>query len=143
MKKLFIAALLAVTVSASAFANANTTLAAGSFKSEFRNASNVTWVTTADYTKASFTMDNQRMEAFYNADGEKIGTSKSVNLEELPLAAKRQFAKKYDGYTVKEAIRFTGTEESAYYISAQGEKGSVILKIEDNSNMTVLKSSKN
>ena len=36
------------------------------------------------------------------------------------------------GYTIKEAIRFEGTDENAYYISAENEKGSVIFKIEDN-----------
>jgi len=51
----------------------------------------------------------------------------------------RAFAKKFEGYTVKEAIYFEGTEESAYFISAQNEKGSVIFKVEDNGSVSMKK----
>jgi hypothetical protein len=71
-----------------------------------------------------------RTEALYSAEGEFIGTNQAITLEELPVNAKRAFAKKYEGYTVKEAIRFEGSQESAYYISAENDKGSVILKVE-------------
>ena len=63
--------------------------------------------------------------------GKFIGTNQAITLEDLPVNAKRAFAKKYEGYTVKEAIRFEGSQESAYYISAENEKGSVILKVDD------------
>jgi hypothetical protein len=46
-----------------------------------------------------------RTEALYSAEGEFIGTNQAITLEDLPVNAKRAFAKKYEGYTVKEAIR--------------------------------------
>ena len=64
---------------------------------------------------------------------------RAVTLDELPIRAKRDFAKKYNGYTVKEAILFEGTMESAYYISAEDEKGSVILKVEDSGYISRIK----
>lgn len=139
MKKLFFAALLTVSLAASAFA-ADTkkvsSLVAGNFKVDFRNASDVTWTATDDFAKATFTLNQQKMEAFYDANGEIIGTSKSINLEELPVNAKRNFAKRFEGYTVKEAIRFEGTDDAAYYISAENEKESVILKVGDNNQIS-------
>ncbi len=142
MKKLFIAALLAITVAASSFAaegNKVSFAALNNFASQFKKGSNVQWTTVENYTKATFTLNDIRTEALYTPEGDFIGTNQAVTLEELPVNAKRAFAKKYDGYTLKEAIRFEGTEESAYFISAENEKGSVILKVEDNGFMSTVK----
>ena len=142
MKKLFISALLAITVAASSFAaegnNVSYTVR-NNFSSQFKKASDVQWTSGENYTKATFILDNVRTEALYSAEGEFIGTNQAVTLEELPVSAKRAFAKKYDGYTVKEAIRFEGSQESAYYISAENEKGSVILKVEDSGYMSTVR----
>ena len=139
MKKLFISALLAITVAASSFAaegnNVSYTVR-NNFSSQFKKASDVQWTSGENYTKATFILDNVRTEAFYSAEGEFIGTNQAITLEELPVNAKRAFAKKYDGYTVKEAIRFEGSQESAYYISAEDGRGSVILKVEDDGSMS-------
>ena len=142
MKKLFISALLAITVAVSSFAaegnNVSYTVR-NNFSSQFKKASDVQWTSGENYTKATFVLDNVRTEALYSAEGEFIGTNQAVTLEELPVSAKRAFAKKYDGYTVKEAIRFEGTQESAYYISAENEKGSVILKVEDSGSISTVR----
>ena len=142
MKKLFISALLAITVAVSSFAaegnNVSYTVR-NNFSSQFKKASDVQWTSGENYTKATFVLDNVRTEALYSAEGEFIGTNQAITLEELPVNAKRAFAKKYDGYTVKEAIRFEGADQSAYYISAENEKGSVILKVEDSGSMSTVK----
>lgn len=142
MRKLFIAALLTLTLGTSAFAageNKVSFFVLNSFNTQFRDASNVEWSSGKGYTKATFVSNNERMEAFYNLGGEMIGTSRTASLDKLPTRAKRAFAKKLEGYTVKEAIRFEGTEESAYFISAENEKGSVIIKIEDNGAVSMKK----
>lgn len=145
MKKLFFAALIAVTVASSAFAadtkkvNSVTT---SNFKSEFKKASEVSWTSTEEFTKATFVLNNQKMEAFYDQNGEMIGTSKAVSLDELPVSAKRSIAKRLSGYTVKEAIEFQGTDELAYYISAENDKETAILKVSDNGTMSNYKTIK-
>ena len=142
MKKLFISALLAITVAASSFAAGENTVNLATlknFKAEFKKASDVQWSSAENYTMATFTLNNVRTQALYTPEGEFIGTNQAITLEELPVRAKREFAKKYDGYTVKEAIRFEGSKESAYYISAENEKGAVILKVEDSGSMSTVK----
>ena len=135
MKKLFISALLAVTVALNSFAAEGTKVnysVRSSFESQFSNASDVKWTSGENYTKATFVLNNVRTEALYSADGEFIGTNQAVAPEELPVNAKRAFAKKYAGYTVTEAVRFEGAQENAYYIVAENEKSSVIVKADDN-----------
>ncbi|MDB5249567.1 MAG: hypothetical protein JWQ40_3961 [Segetibacter sp.] len=145
MKKLFIAALLALSVVTGAFA-ADTKkvskIVLNNFSSEFKDAGNIAWAAVGEYAKATFTLNNQRMEAFYNWNGEMIGTSKAITLEQLPTNAKRNFARKFDGYAVKEAIRFEGTEEAAYYISAENEKEALIIKIADSSDVSIFSRTK-
>ena len=142
MKKLFISALLSVTVVLSSFAAAGNKAKFAlpdNFSFQFKHASDVLWTSTANYAKATFVLNNVRTEALYTLAGDFIGTNQAITLEDLPVNAKREFAKKYDGYTVKEAIRFEGADESAYYISAENEKGSVILKVEDSGAISMVK----
>lgn len=142
MKKLFISGLLAITVALSSFAaegNKVNYAAESNFASQFKRVSDVQWNSGKNYTKATFVLNNVRTEALYTPAGEFIGTNQAITLEELPLKAKRAFAKKFDGYTVKEAIRFEGVQESAYYISAENEKNAVILKVEESGAMSTVK----
>ena len=145
MKKLFIAALLTVTVATSAFA-ADEKKIGGSilraFESEFSGANNVQWSVKTEFIKATFEIDGIKTDAFYNHQGESIGTSRRITLEDLPVQAKRTFAKKYSDYVVKEAIKFQGNDETAFYVSAENEKHSVILKITGAGMSTFKKTSK-
>jgi hypothetical protein len=132
MKKLFITALLTVTVATSAFASDEKKLNVNvlrSFEAQFEFAENVKWNTNSKYIKASFEVEGKKTDAFYNLDGEYIGSSEKITLEDLPVQAKRTFAKRYSDYTVKEAIKFDGVEETAYFVSAENEKQSLVLKI--------------
>lgn len=141
MKKLFVSGLLIIAVTVSSFAAGNevSNAARNNFSSQFKHISDVQWTASENYTKATFVLDNVRTEALYDESGEFIGTNQAVVLEELQVNAKRSFAKKYSGYTVKEAVRFEGSKESAYYIAAESEKGAVVLKVEDNGNISVEK----
>jgi hypothetical protein len=144
MKKLFLSTILSVLVAASSFAadiNKNAE-AVYSFNSQFERAENVSWTSTKGFAKASFTLNNKQMAAFYQPDGSLIGTTSAVTLEELPVIAKRSFAKKYSDYTVKEAIRFDATDETAYFISAEDEARSLILKVSAEGMVSVYKSVK-
>ena len=144
MKKLFIATLIVATFVTSAFAGPAKVnyLALKSFSFEFKGASDVTWTSTSEFIKANFVSDNQRMEAFYTPAGEKIGTSRGIAIDELPVKAKRAFAKKYGSYEVKEAILFEGTEENAYFINAENETEKVIVKVFDSGDVSVFKKTK-
>lgn len=144
MRKLFITALLVIAVAAGVFA-APTKVSSSilvNFNAVFKEATDVSWLITNDYTKAGFTSDNTKMEVFYDYNGDIIGTSKSIPLDELPVNAKRPFAKLFAGYDVKEAIRFEGFDETSYYISGENEKESVILKVNDLNRVSVFKRTK-
>ena len=143
MKKLFFTALLAASVAASALAtekNSVNTAAVSNFESLFSKATAVKWTEKKDYLKATFVLDNVRMEALYSPLGDLIGTTKGITLDELPVSAKRTLAKKFGSFTVKEAVRFEGADEGAYFIYGENEKETLVLKVSDDSNVSTVKS---
>src|SRR3954451_23840850 len=145
MKNVFILALLAISLSISAFAtgeNRVSSVVLNSFKVDFKGAKDVSWSSRTGYAKAAFKLENRDMEVFYKPDGSIFAVSKKIELDELPVHAKRSFAKKYEGYTVKEAIAFESDDEDGYYISAENEKESVILKVDRQDDLHVFRISR-
>lgn len=141
MKKLFIAALFAASVFTSAFAAGTNKVnhrAVRTFQYEFKDAANVEWTVKENFTKAAFTINEESGEAFFDVDGNLIGTSRTISMDKLPTSAKRAFGKKYADYTVKETIKFEDGETTSYYVSAENEKENVILKI-NGSNISIFK----
>ena len=115
MKKLTLLALV-VLLSFSAFAaeggkktddsNKVPTYVIRLFEGEFGDAKDVNWTVNEKYEKAEFTVDNVKMAAFYDANGKYIGHTEAVTYNSLPNAARKQIARDYEGYHVKELIRF-------------------------------------
>ena len=148
MKNLLLSTLLALIIG-SAFATGESKISyfvLNNFKNDFKNATNVTWTTKAELSKAAFTENSRKVEAFYGASGKLVAVSKTIDLNELPVEAKRVFAKKYEGYTVKEAVKYEGTfhdkYELSYYLSAENDKESVIIKVDQNEQLSVYKKQK-
>ncbi len=142
MKKVILFAVLAVLLVGNAFATGENNISSvvlNNFKVDFKNAKNVTWSSRTGYPKAAFVLDKREMEVFYKSDGSIFAISKKIDLDELPVDAKRTFARKYEGYTVKEAIKLEGLDEDAYYISAENEKESVILKVDQHEDLSLFK----
>lgn len=132
MKNVILSAILAVTVLTSAFAtgeNKISSVVLNSFKAEFKNVTNVSWSSKTGYSKAAFILNDRQMEVFYDENGYVVARSKNIALDELPVSAKRAFAKRYGGYNVTEAIQFDGINEQAYYLKAENGKESIILKV--------------
>jgi len=142
MKKLFITALIAVSVATSAFADVNVnTLAVSHFKTDYQNATNVQWVTREDFTKVTFTLDGENMNVFYNNEGTVIASSKAIALDKLPASALRTITKEYPfpPYLLNECIEFTNAEnEIKYYVSFTEEgKSKLILEISEKGSVNV------
>ena len=142
MKKLFIAALMAVSIAGSAFAadaNKVSYSVVNTFKASFKNASDVQWSITENFTKASFVLNNQHKAAFYTPDGEWIANTEEINIDKMPEVAQNVLENKYAGYTVKEVIRFEGVAEEAYYISLENEQRTLILKVNESGEISIFK----
>jgi len=131
--KLFIATAASLAIAIGAFAKGTETtkaIAVKQLKSEFSDASNVTWSSQKNLTEASFEWNGQKLHAFYNADGDQIAVSREVSEDKLPLKALQAIKTKYSGFTTTEAIEYNSAEEGlSYYVSLENNNKKIILRV--------------
>lgn len=138
MKKLFITALIAIAAASSSFAAPNKVNSNlnDHFTSTFSNAKNVSWksYSYARFDKVSFVLDNEKVNAFYNREGELLGTSKNMAFDKLPKNAITTITTKYTypEYQVQECIEFVNSDnEKSYFVSFEKSKESLVLAISE------------
>ena len=134
MKKLFITALAAIAIGTSAFAGTTSVSNKVSehFAASFSKAKNVSWNSSVRFDKVSFVMGTEKVDAFYDTDGDLIGTSKVVAFDKLPKSAIETITTKYTfpEYQVKDCIEFVNaTNEKNYYVSFDKTEEKVVLEI--------------
>ena len=82
MKKTILAWAVMLTVGlTSAFANKSEDInqnAIAAFRNDFTTATNVSWQQGKDYVKATFSLNDQIMYAFYNQQGELVGVMRHL-----------------------------------------------------------------
>ncbi len=148
MKKILLIAIATVAV----FANANATdgnevssVISQSFYKEYAEAENVQWSLNDDFVKASFVLNGESVDAYYDYNGAIVGSSKKIALDKLPSKALRSFTKKYPfpSYNLKECIEFTnaGDDETNYFISLDDilSNTRVIIRIAPDGNISLFK----
>src|SRR3954466_1882370 len=90
MKKKFLVLTTALVMAFSAtFANDTSSVPASiqtELHQKFADANNVQWQTTANYYKATFAINGHQLKAFYSFDGELIGMSRQISVDQLPMA---------------------------------------------------------
>jgi hypothetical protein len=145
MKKLFIAALLVISFAGSAMAEPRpvTTKVLTHFNAFFAGATNIQWKTGSVFVKASFTQNEQQWEAFYDMEGELVGTSRNIAFTQLPAKAAACITKKYAEYAVKETIEFNNEKEGlVYYVSLVNNGVKLIMEVTASGDVSVFKKSK-
>src|SRR5215813_1928046 len=99
MKKLILSIGLFLTVfSLSAFATDEKNInpqVLSAFNVEFSGAQNVKWTKVEGVYAVNFTQNNFRIEAFFDEDGELLGTVRNILFNELPLSVTNAINKKY------------------------------------------------
>ena len=136
MKKIFIAAALALTVISSvnasgvSSANKNVTYKMNeSFNREFAYAENVNWTEASNnMMRASFTIDGEKTNAFFNDQGEYLASTVELSQDKLPSKFKAAIEKKYGAVAITEALELQGTDESAYFVRATINGAEKLLK---------------
>jgi hypothetical protein len=148
MKKNFLIALLvAVVFSGSAFANTGKSVNAlvkQSFQKEFAGAQSVSWevISDKDIFHASFIYNNERLNAYFDAEGTLLATGRYVKQENLPMLVTKGINARYKQYDVLEAIEFVTGYETSYIIKIENEKLSMYVQAHSDGSTTLLKKEK-
>lgn len=126
MKKTFFAAALALLMMTSAtFANAVTPpeKVVSTLYKDFTNVNNINWKETANFYKVSFTSDNKPLEAFYSFDGELIGLSRNLSIDQLPMNLIKEAKEKGANSQVAELFELQTDRGTEYFITFKNDKG--------------------
>jgi hypothetical protein len=81
------------------------------FYLQFGNVSNVQWERQDFFDVAAFEKDGKQMKAYFDNDGELVGTSIQANMKALPVKAQREIARKYPDYSVGDVILYDDNNE--------------------------------
>ena len=134
MKKLLFTALVAVSLSATAFSQdvaSTDQRIVDNFEATYTDATKVEWVSTENFTKALFIQNGHNFSAYYNPSGEFMATTSQVDLKEVPTFVKIILAKKYSDYNVTQAFELMSDDETAYFIAGENETQKIVLKVQD------------
>lgn len=89
---------------------------------EFKDASNVEWKTTANFYKASFTAGNQPLEVFYSFEGERIGISRNISINQLPMSLLKEAHEKASAAQVTDLFELLTDKGTEYFITVGSGK---------------------
>ncbi|MBS1601116.1 MAG: hypothetical protein JST42_00515, partial [Bacteroidetes bacterium] len=93
--------------------------------------------------EVNFIWNGLRLQAFYNAAGEPVATSRFITADNLPVPALMNLKKDYSGYAVTEAVEFDGTDDGlCYYVTVSGPKNSYLLHVSTSGTISVFKKMK-
>jgi hypothetical protein len=147
MKKIFLTTAIAALFTANVFAfngskkaedegSANVSYSVvNKFKADFSEAKNVSWTITSNTQKATFTIDDVKMTAFYNLRGEYLGVTQYVDYKTIPSKAKKEIAAKYKDYAVSEVIKLetngadSSLDSTVYFVDVKKGSEEVLLRV--------------
>lgn len=121
MNKKFLVITTALIMAFSAtFAHENNAIPAtvvNELHQKFDNANDVQWQTTANFYEAKFNLNGQQLKAFYSFDGQMIGLSRLINVDQLPLALIKDVKEKSATSTVTDLFELLTDRGMEYYIT--------------------------
>ena len=84
------------------------------FEKEFSGAIDVQWYSYEEYIKVEFTLNNMRLRAWYNNDGETLALIRNIQFSSLPLKLQFDLKKNYKDYWITQIYELANKEGTQY-----------------------------
>ena len=133
---------VALTTAFASDGTTNTSKAQTSFGNNFTGASNVSWQQDAGFAKATFTMSNQVMFAYYNEDGELMAVVRNILSEQLPINLQTELKKKYNDRWISNLFEMAKEGQTTYYVTLESADETITLQSTDFNTWSVFKKAK-
>ena len=145
MKKILVILTLVLTVSTS-FAGtgeeAVSKKAINAFKTEFTGATDAAWTAGTNYYKVAFTLNDEKLFAFYNTDGEFVAVTRYISSFQLPLYLQTSLKKSYNNYWITDLFEVANNDDTNYYVTLETADAKIILRSSDGRFWTTYQKSK-
>jgi hypothetical protein len=147
MKKTILAlAVMLTTGLTSAFANRGEDINQGviaSFKTEFVAAKNVSWQQEKEYSKATFTLNDQIMYAYYsNETTELLAVVRNMLSSQLPINLLTSLKKDYSDHWISGLFEVARQDHTSYYVTLESSDETLVLKSTGTNEWSVYKKTK-
>jgi hypothetical protein len=143
--KILIGVFIFITGISSAFANDNEEVngrIVKSFEKEFAGAQNVQWVTTKEFVKVTFTLNEQVVYAYYGQNGSLMGVTRNILSGQLPINLLTDFKKNYSNYWISDLFEMAVNSENVYYLTLEDSNYKIVLKSNGTNGWDVYKKEK-
>lgn len=107
------------------------------FKSEFNTAQEVTWTSGSNYYKAEFSMNGQRVFAYYSTSGDLLGLARHISTLQLPVHLLSELKKDYSVYWVSDLFEVSNEEGTRYYVTLENADTKMMLESENDNGWNV------
>ena len=98
-----------------------------SFNSEFTNAKEVEWETGNNYFKAAFTMNEQRVFAYYSVDGQLFSIARYISSVQLPVNLFADLKNDYSKYWISDLFEVSNSEGLHYYVTLETADSKLVM----------------
>lgn len=100
------------------------------FNADFKGATGI-WNNEKSYNEVLFFWHNELMDAYYDTDGNLIGTFHQADVSKLPGKAAARIASRYKGYDVKSTtVMEKDGQDPVYYVTVQNPSHLLILAVD-------------
>ncbi len=103
-----------------------------SFQTSFANAKEVDWSINKNLYKASFTLDGQHINAYYNSESSFIAMTRNIHSSQLPIALQTTIKREYSGFWISDLFEIANEEGTSYYITLENAGSKLVLKSTNN-----------
>jgi hypothetical protein len=110
-----------------------------SFDRDFSNARQVSWDFQKEFAKATFTLNDQILYAYYKPNGELLAVVRYMLTDHLPIDLVLQMKKNYPGYWVSDLFEMAADGQTSYYISLENSDETLVLQSSGLNSWTVYK----
>jgi hypothetical protein len=131
MKKMMMALMMMVTVGTSVALAGDEKVSSRvlkTFNNEFANAQEVTWTAGADFYQAAFSLNGQRVFAFYSTGGDLIGTARYISSLQLPLQLFKELKNDFSEFWISDLFEVNNSEGTQYYVKLESAEARLMLK---------------
>ena len=145
MKKIMMMLALALTIGTSfAFTGeeAINKQALNAFKKEFAGATEAAWTAGNDFYKVTFSLNDQKLFAYYNMQGEFLAVTRNISSLQLPLTLQTSLKRSYSNYWISDLFEVAKNDGTNYYITIETADTKIVLKSADGSDWSVYQKSK-
>lgn len=107
------------------------------FYKDFATAKDIGWTKSDQYYVATFSLDGTIMYAWYDENGNSVGTFRNMISSELPLRVQTELRTKYGSMWISELFEFSTADNTGYFVTLENADQKITLKSDNGGKLEV------